>query len=76
MPNGCRINTEGSLIFFEEIKHSPRNNFIIHTHVFYKNHLGEHSGLNSSEKLKVNSAWDKWYAISSKGWKEASHNYE
>ena len=27
MPNGCLINPEGSkLIFFEEIKHSPRNN--------------------------------------------------
>ena len=37
MPNGCLINPKGSrLIFFEEIKHSPRNNFVIHTHVFYK----------------------------------------
>ena len=61
MPNGCLINPDGSrLIFFEEIKHSPRINFVFHTHVFYKNHLGEPAGFNSSEKLKVNSAWEKW----------------
>ena len=35
IPKGCLINPEGSrLIFFEETKHLPRNNFKIHTHVF------------------------------------------
>ncbi len=76
MPKGCLINPEGSrLILFEEIKHSHRNNFIIHTHVFYTNHLGEPASFKSSEKLQFNSAWEKWYELSSKGWTEASHNY-
>ena len=76
MTNGCLIKPKGSrLIFFEEIKHSPRNNFVIHTHVFYKNQLGEPASFNSSEKLKVNSALEKWYELSSKGWAEASRNY-
>ena len=75
-PNGCLLNPEGSrLIFFEEIKHSPRNNFKIYAHVFYTNHLGEPAGYKSSEKLNVNSAWEKWNELRSKGWTEASHNY-
>ncbi len=75
-PNGCLLNPEGSrLIFFEEIKHSPRNNFKIYSHVFYTNHLGEPAGFKSSEKFNVNSAWEKWNELRSKGWTEVSHNY-
>ena len=75
-PNGCLLNPEGSrLIFFEEIKHSPRNNFKIYAHVFYTNHLGESAGFKYSEKLNVNSAWGKWDELRSKGWTETSHNY-
>ena len=75
-PNGCLLNPEGSrLIFFEEIKHSPINNFKMYTHVFYTNHIGEPAGFKSSEKLKVNSAWEKWHELSSKGWTLASHTY-
>ena len=75
-PNGCLLNPEGSrLIFFEEIKHSSRNNFKIYAHVFYTNHLGEPAGFKSSEKFNINSAWEKWNELRSKGWTEASHNY-
>ena len=75
-PNGYLVNPEGSrLIFFEEIKHSPRNNFIIYAHVFYTNHLGDPAGFKSSEEFNVNSAWGKWNELRSKGWTEASHNY-
>ena len=74
-PNGFLFNPEGSRLFFEEIKNSPRNNFKIYTHVFYTNHLGEPAGFKSSEKLNVNSAWEKWNELRSKGWTEASHNY-
>ena len=75
-PNGCLLNPEGSrLIFFEEIKHSPRNNFKIYVHVFSTNHLGEPAGFKSSKKFNVNSAWERWNELRSKGWTEASHNY-
>ena len=56
-PNGCILNPEGSrLIFFEEVKHSNRNNLKIYTHVFFTNYIGEPAGFKSSEKLKVDSA--------------------
>ena len=75
-PNGCLLNPEGSkLIFFEEIKHSHKNNFKIYTHVFYTNYIGEPARLKSSEKLKVNSLREKWHELLSKGWTEVSHNY-
>ena len=60
-PNGCLLNPEGSsLIFFDECKNSPINNLKIHTHLFYTNHLGEPAGYKSSEKLNIDSAWEKW----------------
>ena len=75
-PNGCLLNPEGSrLIFFEEIKHSHKNNFKIYTHVFYTNYIGEPAGYKSSEQLKVGSAWKKWHELLSRGWTEVSHNY-
>ena len=56
-PNGCLLNPEGSrLIFFEEIKHSHRNNLKIYTHAFYTNYIGEPAGFKSSEKLNIDSA--------------------
>ena len=76
VPNGCLLNPEGSrLIFFEEIKHSHRNNLKIYTHIFYTNYIGEPAGFKSSKQLKVDSAWEKWNELLSKGWTEVSHNY-
>ena len=74
--NECLLNPEGSrMIFFEECKRSTKTNLKIHTHLFYTNHLGEPAGFKSSEKFNVNSAWEKWNELRSKGWTEASHNY-
>ena len=75
-PNGCLLNPEGSrMIFFEECKNSPKPNLKIHTHLFYTNHLGEPGGYKSSEKLNIDSAWEKWHELHQKGWTEVSHNY-
>ena len=76
IPNGCLLNPEGSrVIFFEECKNSTKTNLKIHTHIFYTNHLGEPAGYKSSEKLKVDSAWEKWHQLHQKGWTEVSHEY-
>ena len=76
MPNGCLLNPEGSrMIFFEECKNSHKPNLKIHTHLFYTNHLGEPGGYKSSEKLNIDSAWEKWHELHQKGWTEVSHNY-
>ncbi len=76
MPIGCLLNPEGSrLIFFEECKNSTKNNFKIHTHLFYTNHLGEPAGYKSTEKLNIDSAWEKWNQLNQKGWTEVSHAY-
>ena len=75
-PNGCLLNPEGSrLIFFEECKNSPKNNLKIHTHIFYTNHTGEPAGFKSSERLSIDSAWEKWHQLYQKGWTEVSHDY-
>ena len=75
-PNGCLLNPEGSrLIFFEECKKSPKNNFKIHTHIFYTNHLGEPAGFKSSESLSIDAAWEKWHQLHKKGWTEVSQDY-
>ena len=75
-PNGCLLNPEGSrIVFFEECKNSPKTNLKIHIHLFYTNHLGEPAGYRSSEKLNINTAWEKWYQLQQKGWTEVSHDY-
>ena len=75
-PNGCLLNPEGSrLIFFEEIKNPSKKLLKIHTHIFYTNHLGEPAGFKSSERLSIDSAWEKWEQLQQKGWTEASHDY-
>ena len=75
-PNGCLLNPEGSrMIFFEEYKNSSKINLKIHTHIFYTNHLGEPAGYISSEKLKIDLAWEKWHQLHQKGWTEVSHDY-
>ena len=75
-PNGCLLNPEGSrMIFFEECKNSDKTNLKIHTHLFYTNHLGEPGGYKSSEKLNIDSAWEKWHELHQKGWTEVYHNY-
>ena len=75
-PNGCLLNPEGSkMIFFEECKKYSKTNLKIHTHLFYTNHLGEPGGYKSSEKLKIDSAWEKWHQLHQKGWTKVSHDY-
>jgi len=55
------------MIFFEECKNPPKANLKIHTHLFYTNHLGEPGGYKSSEKLNIDSAWEKWHELHQKG---------
>ena len=75
-PNGCLLNPEGSrMIFFEECKNPPKPNFKIHTHLFYTNHLGEPEGYKSTEKLNIDSAWEKWNELHQKGWTEVYYHY-
>ena len=75
-PNGCLLNPEGSrMIFFEECKNPPKPNLKIHTHLFYTNHLGEPGGYKSSEKLNIDSAWEKWHELHQKGWTEVYYHY-
>ena len=75
-PNGCLLNAEGSkLIFFEECKNSPNINLKIQAHIFYTNHLGEPAGFKFSERLSINSAWEKWNQLLQKGWTEVSCEY-
>ena len=75
-PNGCLLNPEGSkMIFFEECKNSPKANLKIQTHLFYTNHLGEPAGYKFSEKMNIESAWEKWNQFHQKGWTEISHDY-
>ena len=75
-PNGCLLNPEGSrLIFFEECKNTSKTNLKIYTHLFYTNHLGEPAGYQTSERLNIDSAWEKWHQLQQKGWTEAPHEY-
>ena len=75
-PNGCLLNPEGSrMIFFEECKNLPKTILKIHTHLFYTNHLGEPGGYKSSEKLNIDSAWEKWHELHQKGWTEVYYHY-
>ena len=75
-PNGCLLNPEGSrMIFFEECKNSSKPNLKIDTHIFYANHLGEPGGYKSSEKLNIDSAWEKWHELRQKGWTEVYYHY-
>ena len=75
-PNGCLLNPEGSrMIFFEECKNSLKPNLKIHTHLFYTNHLGEPGGYKSSERLNIDSAWEKWNELHQKGWTEVYDHY-
>ncbi len=75
-PNGCLLNPEGSrLIFFEESKKSHQNHSKIDIHIFYTNHLAEPAGYESSEKLNIESAWEKWHQLHQKGWTEVFHEY-
>ena len=61
--------------FLEECKNSAKPNLKIHTHLFYKNQLGETEGCKSSEKLNIDSAWEKWNELHQKGWTEVYHHY-
>ena len=75
-PNGCLLNAEGSrLVFFERCKKSPKNNIKIFTHLFYTNHLGEPAGLKSTNKIRLEEAWDQWNMLQEHGWTEVSHNF-
>jgi len=75
-PNGCLLNPEGSkMIFFEDCKKYTKTNLKIHTHLFYTNHLGEPAGYETSERLNVDSAWEKWHQLHQKGWTEVPHEY-
>ena len=75
-PNGCLLNPEGSrMIFFVECEILHKTNLKIHTHLFYTNHLGEPGGYKSSEKLNIDSAWEKWDELHRKGWTEVSYHY-
>ena len=74
-----KINNQYLLTFvYEETLNclkSPKHNLKIHTHLFYTNHLGEPGGYKFSEKLNIDSAWEKWHELHQKGWTEVSHNY-
>ena len=75
-PNGCLLNAEGSrLVFFERCKKSPKNNIKIFTHLFYTNHLGEPAGLKSTNKIRLDEAWNQWNMLQEHGWTEVSHNF-
>ena len=75
-PNGCLLNPEGSkIIFFEECKKYSKTNLKIHTHIFYTNHLGEPAGYKISERLNIDSAWEKWHQLHQKGWTEVHYEY-
>ena len=75
-PNGCLLNAEGSrLVFFERCKKSPKNNIEIFTHLFYTNHLGEPAGLKSTNKIRLDEAWNQWNILQEHGWTEVSHNF-
>ena len=75
-PNGCLINPEGSrIIFFDECKNSSKTNIKIYIHLFYTNHLGEPAGYQTSERLNIDSAWEKWDQLHQKGWAEVPHEY-
>ena len=75
-PNGCLLNAEGSrLVFFERCKKSPKNNIKIFTHLFYTNHLGEPAGLKSTNKIRLDEAWEQWNTLQEHGWSEVSHNF-
>ena len=75
-PNGCLLNPEGSkMIFFEECKKYSKTNLKINTHLFYTNHLGEPAGYKTSERLNIDSAWEKWHRLHKKGWTEVSYEY-
>ena len=74
--NRYLLNPEGSrMIFFEECKISSKPYFKIDTHLFYTNHFGEPWGYKSSEKLKIDLAWEKWHELRQKGWTEVAHNH-
>ena len=75
-PNGCLLNPEGSkMIFFEECIKYPKTSLKIHTHLFYTNHLGEPAGYKTSERLSIDTAWEKWHQLHQKGWTEVSYEY-
>ena len=75
-PSGCLLNPEGSrMIFFEECKKSSKTHLKIYTHHFFTNHLGEPAGYQTSERLNVYSAWEKWHQLHQKGWTEVSYEY-
>ena len=75
-PNGCLLNAEGSkLIFFERCTKSPKNDIKIFTHLFYTNHLGEPAGLKSTDKIRLEDAWQQWDELKEYGWTEVSHNF-
>ena len=75
-PNGCLLNPEGSrMIFFEECKKSSKTNLKIYTHLFYTGHLGEPAGYKQSEKINIDSAWEKWNQLHQKGWTDVFYDY-
>ena len=75
-PYGCLLNAEGiRLIFFERCKKSPMNNIKIFTHMFYTNHLGEPAGFKSTNKIRLEEAWNEWNNLQELGWTEVSHNF-
>ena len=75
-PNGCLLNAEGSrLVFFERCKKSPKNNIKIFTHLFYTNHIREPAGLKSTNKIRLEEAWDQWNMLQEHGWTEVSHSF-
>ena len=75
-PRGCLLNPEGSrMIFFEECNNSSKPYLKIHTHLFYADHLGEPGGYQSSEKLNIDTAWEKWHELHRKGWVQVSCHY-
>ena len=70
-PNGCLLNPEGSrMIFLKNAEIPLKPNLKIHTHLFYANQLGEPGGYKSSEKLNIDIAWERWYKLHQKGWRD------
>ena len=43
--------------------------------LFYANHIGEPAGLKSTNKIRLEEAWDQWNLLQEHGWTEVSHNF-
>ena len=73
-PSGWLLNPEGSkIILFMRNKKSARTSIKVLIHTYYTNHLGEPTGIKSSNQLALDEAWDKWHDLQLEGWTYENH---